>query len=112
MKWYRCAAACSITELFVRSALANLSETRFEQDRNDLVGFEGRNIAHDSSDGDVLNSDKFGLQNGVAVFQKHFNNFVKVVVDLIQSFSLGMGTRETGNKTNKQASLWASLSDR
>ncbi len=30
MKWYRCAAACGIAELFVRSALTNLSETKFD----------------------------------------------------------------------------------
>jgi len=112
MKWYRCAAACGIAKLFVRSALADFGETELAEDGNDFVGFEDRNIAHHSSDGYVLNTDKLGFQNRFAVFQKHYNNFVKVMVDFIQCFPLRMGARKAGDKADEQAGLWASLNYR
>ena len=76
------------------------------------MGFEDGNVAHDSSDGDVLNPDKLGLQHGFAIFQKHCNNIVQVVVEFIKRFPLGMGAGEAGNKTNEQTSLWAPLNYR
>ncbi len=112
MKWNRCATACGITELFVRSALADFGETEFDQDGDDFMGLEDGNVAHNSSDGNVLDSDELGLEHGFAVFQKHGNNIMQIVVDFIQCFSLGMGAGETRNKTDEQASLWASLNYR
>lgn len=61
--------------------------------------------AHDSGDGDVLNPNKLGLQHRFAVFQKHCNDIVQVVIDLIQCLSLGMSAGETRDKTNKHAGL-------
>lgn len=109
MKRYRGAAAGGITKLFVRTALANFGETESEKYGYDFTGFEDRNIAHDSSYGDVLNSNKFGLQRRFAVFKQHCNNVVQVVIDLIQRFALGMSAGKTGNEPNEQASLRAPL---
>ncbi len=103
------AAARGIAELFVGSALANFCEAEFYEDGDDFIGIEDGNMAHDSCNGDVLNPDKLGLQHGFSIFQKHCNNFVQIVVDLIKRFSLGMGTGEAGNKTNEQASFLAAL---
>lgn len=61
--------------------------------------------AHDSGDGDVLNPNKLGLQHRFAVFQKHCNDIVQVVINLIQCLSLGMRAGETRDKTNKHAGL-------
>jgi hypothetical protein len=89
---------------------------RHDLDRGETAmrtGEDGfKNGTHDSSDGDVLDPDKLGLQHGFTIFQKHCNNFVQVVVDLIQRFALGMSTWEARNKTNEQASLLAPLNDR
>lgn len=63
------------------------------------VGFEDWNIAHDSSDGDVLNPNKLGFQHRLAIFQKHCNDIMQVVIDFIQRFPLGMSAGKTGDKT-------------
>lgn len=109
MKRNRRAAAGSVAELFVRAALANFGEAEFDEDGYDFIGFEDGNIAHDSSYGNVLNSDKLGLKLGFAVFEKHFNNVVQVSIDFIQRFTLGMGAGEPGHETDKQARLRAPL---
>ena len=41
-----------------------------------------------------------------AVFQKHCNDIVQVVINLIQRFPLRVGAGKSGNKTNEQSSLW------
>lgn len=69
MKRNRRAAAGSVAELFVRAALANFGEAEFDENGYDFIGFEDGNIAHDSSYGNVLNSDKLGLKLGFAVFE-------------------------------------------
>gem|GEM_PF-4170797 len=74
-----------------------------------VAGFEDGHIAHDSSNSDVLHANELGLQRGFAVFEKHCNNVVKVAIDLVQRFPLGMDAEKTRNETNEQASLWAPL---
>ena len=61
------------------------------------------NVAHDSSDGDVLNPDKFGLHRRFAVFQRHCNYIVQVVVNFIQCLPFGMRAWNTGNETDEQS---------
>jgi hypothetical protein len=109
MKGNRCAAACVISELLVRTSLADFGKAEFDKNCDDLIGFEDGNIAHDSSDGYVLNPDKLRLKYGFAIFQKHCDDIVQVAVNLIQCFPLGMCSGKAGDKTNEQASLWAPL---
>ena len=71
MEWNRCAAACRITKLFMRTALADFDEAELYENGDDFIGLENGNIAHDLSDCDVLNSNKLGLQHRFAIFQKH-----------------------------------------
>ena len=92
--------------------MADFGEAEFDKNGNDFIGFEDRNIAHKSSDSDVLNPNKLGLQHWLAVFQKHCNDIMQIVIDLIQRFSLRVGTGEAGHETNEQAGLWASLNYR
>ena len=105
MKRNRGATAFGIAKLFVRSALTDFGETEFDEDGNDFTGLENGDVAHYSSDCDVLDSDKLGLQQGLTILQEHCNNVVQVVVDFVQRFPLGMCPGETGNKTNVQAGL-------
>jgi len=106
MERNRCAAASSVAKLFVRSALADFSEAEFDKNDDDFIGFEDGNIAHDSSDSNVLNPNKLGLQHRFAVFQKHGNDIVQIVIDLVQSFPLRVSAGEAGHETNEQSSLW------
>lgn len=112
MKRHRCAATGGIAELLMRAALADFGEAKFGEDGDYFAGFEDGNIAHGSSDGDVLNPNKFGLQYGFAVFEKHCNNIVQVAVHFIQCFPLGMGAGKTRNEADEQAGLRASLNYR
>jgi len=89
--------------------LADFGEAEFDENCDDLIGLEDGNITHDSSDGYVLNPDKLRLKYGFAILQKHCDDIVQVVVDLVQCFPLGMRAGKAGNKTNEQASLWAPL---
>lgn len=64
--------------------MTDFGEAEFDENCDDLIRFEDGNIVHESSDGDVLNPDKLGLQHRFAVFQKHCNDIVQVMVNLIQ----------------------------
>jgi hypothetical protein len=44
-------------------------ETQPAQNRYDFGGLENRDITHDSDDGDVLDPDKLGFKNGIAIFK-------------------------------------------
>lgn len=112
VKRHRCAATGGIAELFMRAALADFGEAKFGEDGYYFAGFENGNVAHGSSDGDVLNPNKFGLQYGFAVFQKHCNNIMQVAVHFIQRFPLGMGAGKTRNEADEQAGLRAPLNYR
>ncbi len=90
----------------------DFDEAEFDENGDYFIGFEDGNTTHDSSDSNILNTDKLGLQYRFAVFQKHSNNLVKVVINLVQRRPLGMSAGKTGNKTNEQASLWAALNYR
>jgi len=96
-----CAAACRIAELFVRSTLSHFGETEFQENGDDFIGLDDRNIAHDSSDSDVLNPNKLGFQRRLAIFQKHRNDIMQVAIDLIQGFPLGMRAGKTRDKTDE-----------
>lgn len=112
MKGLRCTSTCGIAKLFVRPSLANFGEAESEKNGYDFTGFEDGNIAHGSSYGNVLNSNELGLQRGFAVFEKHCNNVVQVVIDFVQCFPLEMSAGKTGNKSNEQPCLWAPLNNR
>ena len=112
MKRNRCATACGIAELFVRTTFTDFGETEFGEDNNNFAGFEDWNVAHYSSDGDVLDPYKLGLERGFSIFKKHLNDIVQVAIDFIQRFPLGMCTGKTGNKTYEQACLRAPLNYR
>lgn len=71
MKWNRCAVACRITKLFVRTALAGFGKTELDENGDNFIGLEYGNITHSLSDCNVLNPNKLGLQHGFAIFQKH-----------------------------------------
>jgi hypothetical protein len=112
MEWNRCAVACCIAKLLVRSMLADFGEAWFDENGDDFIGFEDGNIAHDSSDSDILNPNKLRFRHGFAIFQQHCNDFVQVAVEFIQCCPLGMNAGKTWNKTDEQAGLWTPFNDR
>ena len=87
--------------------MTDFSEAKFDENGDDFIGLEDGDIAHDSSDSDVLNSDKLRFQYRFAILQKHRNDIVQVTIDFVQRFPLRVSAGETGDKTNEQACLWA-----
>lgn len=77
-----------MSKLFVGTALPNFAETEILQKPNDILRLQNRNIAHGSSDGDLLNSDEFGLQMRFAVFEQHLKDFFQIFVQLVQRLRL------------------------
>lgn len=64
------------------------------QECDDLVRFENGNIPHRSGDRDVVHANKLGLQFWLAVFEKHGDDFLKIVVHLVERLALRVGARE------------------
>ena len=89
--------------------MTGFGKTESDKDGDDLTGFEDGNTTHNSSDGDVLNSNELGFQHRFAIFQKHCYDFAQVVVNLVQGFTLRMGAWKAWNKTNEKARLWAAF---
>ncbi|MCC7424868.1 MAG: hypothetical protein IT428_31740 [Planctomycetaceae bacterium] len=73
-----------MSELLVRSSLANFPETNCQQSGNNLMGLEHRQFRHDSDDLERLCSDKLRVELRLALFQKHLDHFGKVLLQLIE----------------------------
>jgi hypothetical protein len=56
-----------------------------------------------------LRSDKLGFQAGFPIFKEHGENFMKILAELIQRFTLGVGPRETRHKADKKSGFRALL---
>jgi hypothetical protein len=93
----------------MRAALADFRATEGDKNSNDLTRFENWDVSHRLRNCDVLDTDKFRLQVWLAIFEKHANDFLEVVVKLVESFSLSVGTRETRDKPNKMLGLGATF---
>ena len=49
-----------------------------------------------SADRHRLSADKFSLQGGLAVLEEHLDHFPQIVLEFIESGSLGMGAVKPG----------------
>lgn len=65
-----------------------------------------------SADFDELRSDELRVDMGLAVFEKHFEDFAKVSVQLVERLSLRVSAGEPWNEANVQARIRTSLNDR
>ena len=52
------------------------------QNSDDFRGLENRDIAHESSDGNVVNSDELRLELRFSILQKHADDFLKIAIEL------------------------------
>ena len=95
MERHRRASAFYVSKLLMRTALANFRETECDENSNDLSRLENRDVTHRLRNGDVLDTDKLRFQVWLAIFEKHGYDFLEVVVKLVESRTLGMGTGET-----------------
>lgn len=58
MKGHGCTPAAIVSILLVRATLPDLAEPQLEKDCHDFRRLKNRDIAHESSNGDVVNSDE------------------------------------------------------
>src|SRR5687767_4257791 len=50
-----------------------------------------------------MNPDEFRFQLGLAVLKQHLDYFGQIVLQLVEGFTLRMGTGKTGNVSNEQS---------
>lgn len=112
MKRHRGAFAVRVAELFVRTALTHLDEAKGNQNGDDLARLEDGYVSHSSGNRDVLNPDELGFELGLAVFEKHADDFLEVAVELVERFALRMRARKARNETDKQPGLRAPFNHR
>lgn len=96
-----------VPKLLMRPALTDFRETEGDKDGDDLTRFENRDISHPLRNSNVLDTYKLRLQDGLTVFDKHGNNFLKVMVEFVQGLTLRVRTRKTRHKSHEEFGLWA-----
>jgi hypothetical protein len=109
MERHRCASAICVSKLFVRTPLTDFRETEGNKNGDDLARFENGDVPHCSGDRDVLHADKLGLQIWLTVFEKHGDDFLEVVVQLVERLALRVGARKAGDKSHKEICLGAAF---
>ena len=87
-------------------------ETQAFQQRDHLAGLKNGNVPHDSRDRDVLNPNKFRFEHRLAIFEEHRYDLVKIGVQLVERFALGVSTGKPRNEPNKEARLSVSSPSR
>ena len=106
-----CRTAGTVSELLVGTALSYFNKTKFSQNCDDLGRLQNWDVTHASGDGDVLNTHKFRLKDGLAVLKKHRNDFVKIGAEFVKGCALRVCPGETGNETNKQLGVVVTFDD-
>ena len=109
VKWDRRATTSPIAKLLVRAALPDFGKTKFKKNGDYFTGLENGNIAHDSCNGDVLNPHELRLHDGLPVFEQHGDDFLKIMIEFIQRFTLRVRAREAGHEPDEQSGLWATF---
>ena len=60
---------------------------------------------------DELRADEFRLDVGLAVLEKHLDDFFEIRVELIEALGLGVRARESRNEADIEAGIGISLHD-
>ena len=103
------ASTLYVSKLLMRTTLADFREAECNKNSDNLTRFENRDVPRRLRYGDVLDADKLGLKFWLAIFKKHGDDFLKIVVHLVESFALRMGSGKTRYKPHKKLGLWAAL---
>ena len=96
----------------MRATLPDLSEPELEQNCYDFRRLKNRDIAHESNNGDVVNSDELGLKLRFTILQKHADNFPKIAIEFVERFPLRVSTGKARYKTDEQPRTWIALNYR
>jgi len=112
MKWNGSAASGGIAKLLVGSALPHFGKAQLSKDGDYLRRLEYWDISHGSSNGDVLYSDKFRFEDGVAILQQHRYHFAKIGIQLIERGALRMRSGESRYESHKETGVGVALNHR
>ncbi len=89
-----------------------LRKSQENKNGDDFGWFQDGSASHPSGDCHILNPDELGFEFGLAIFKKHGNDLLKVLVEFIERLTLCIGPRESRHRTDKQPGLGASLDHR
>ena len=93
-------------ELLVRSLLASLTKTKLLQNRDDLSRLQYRNVAHlRDPHCNRLDAYELCLELRLTLLEEHLDDLLEVALEFIERLGLGVGTGESGNVADQQASL-------
>jgi len=112
VKGHGCTPARIVSILLMRATLPDLTEPELEQNCHNFRRLENRDIAHESSNSDVVDSDELGLKVRFTILQKHANNFPKIAIEFVERFPLRVSTGKARDKTDEQPRTWIALNYR
>lgn len=70
-----------------------------------------KELFHSESDVDLLDADKLGLKNRLAIFQQHGDDFLEVAIEFVQRHALCVRPGETRHKPDKKLGIGTTLYD-
>ncbi len=100
-----------MAELLVRAPLTNLRETEILENIDDLAGFERRyfdQLPYRQN----LSAHKLPFELRITVLEKHGDDLSQVVVELVQSHTLGVRTWKSRHEPYEKPRVCVSLNDR
>lgn len=95
----------------VGSALSNLDEPEALQNPGDLPRLQDRYVAH-LRDLDGLRADEFSLQLWLAVLEKHGDDLLEVLSQLVDAGALRVRARPPWDIAHEQTRVWVPFDDR
>ena len=108
----RGAAPISVAVLHVRATLANKLESERFENAADFPWLENGRSRHElRRHSDALRADELPFQARFPILKQHRDNFLQVVVQLVQRCGLCVGAWESRDVANKQFGVRAPLND-
>jgi hypothetical protein len=103
-------ATIGVAELFVRTALANLSEAQPLQPCHDLTRLEDRWLGQESRH-DSLDADELGFKLRFAIFEQEGDDLFQVSVEFVERLGLAVSAGKTRDIADVQAGIGITLHD-
>ena len=112
MKRYRRAATIRMTELFVRTSLANFSKALSFQEVDYLSWIENRSSAHASGNLHSPNADELRFLPRLPVLKEHGDDFSKILRYFVFISALGVSSGPTWNVSHVNSGIGIHLDDK
>jgi hypothetical protein len=104
-------ATVGVAELFVRTALASLSEAQPLEPCHDLTRLEDRWLGHESRH-DGLYAHKLGFEARFAILKKERDDLFQVLVEFVERLGLAVSAGKARDIPDVQSGIGITLYDR